>query len=139
VTGPWRVELKLPQRAIGHVARALVTPGLHKVDKDGKRYLDVDVLLTNKPDDSFPGRLYEEDMAKEAVQNKDDHNESESVVPTYVRVNMDDLPPEQKIPPELFVAGIEVHTRVRCGNHALGYSLFHGVWEWFYENVVFFF
>lgn len=139
VSGPWRVELKLPQRAIGHVARALATPGLHKVDKDGKRYLDVDVLLTNKPDDSFPGRLYEEDMAKEAVQNKDDHNESESVVPTHVRVNMDDLPPEQKIPPELFVAGIEVHTRVRCGDHALGYSLFHGVWEWFYENVVFFF
>jgi len=139
VTGPWRVELKLPQRAIGHVARALATPGLHKTDKDGQRYLDVDVLLTNKPDSSYPGRLYEEDMAREAIPNKSDHNETESVVPTYVRVNLDDLPPEKKIPRELFVAGIEVHTRVRCGNHALGYSLFHGVWEWFYENVVFFF
>ncbi|HET6574474.1 MAG TPA: hypothetical protein VFG68_12780 [Fimbriiglobus sp.] len=139
VDGPWRVELKLPQRAIGHVARALATAGLHKIDKDGKRYLDVDVLLTGKPDDSYPGRLYEEDLAQEAVPNKDDHNETESVVPAYIRVNMDDLPPGQKIPRELFVAGQEVHTRVRCGNHAMGYSLFHGVWEWFYEKVVFFF
>lgn len=139
VDGPWRVELKLPQRAIGHVARALATPGLHKVDKDGKKYLDVDVLLTGKPDDSFLGRLYEEDLAQEAVANKDDHNETENVVLAYVRVNMDDLSPGQKIPRELFVAGQEVHTRVRCGNHALGYSLFHGVWEWFYEKVVFFF
>jgi len=28
---------------------------------------------------------------------------------------------------------------VKCGDHALGYALFHGVWEWFYEKVVFFF
>ncbi len=139
VDGPWRVELKMPQRAIGHVARALANPGLHKLDKDGKKYLDVDVLVTGKPDDSFLGRLYEEDLAQEAVPNKDDHNETESVVLAYVRVNMDDLPPNQKIPRELFVAGQEVHTRIRCGNHSMGYSLFHGVWEWFYEKVVFFF
>jgi hypothetical protein len=37
------------------------------------------------------------------------------------------------------VAGQEVHARVRCGNYPLGYALFHGVWEWFYEKVIFFF
>jgi hypothetical protein len=139
VTGPWRVELKIPQRSIGHITRALATPGLHKVDKDGKRYLDVDVLLTAKPDDSFLGRLYEEDTAREAIPNRDDHNESEPIMLAYIQVNLDDIPADRHIPAELFVAGQEVHARVRCGSHALGYSLFHGVWEWFYENVVFFF
>lgn len=139
VDGPWRVELKIPQRNIGHVANALATPGRHNVDRDGKKYLDVDVLLTNSPDQSFPGRLYEEDMAREAIPNKDDHNESEPIVQSYVRVNLDEFPPEKRIPRELFVAGVEAHTRVRCGNQPLGYSLFHGVWEWFYEKVIFFF
>jgi hypothetical protein len=139
VEGRWRVEMKIPQRNIGHITHALATQGLHKTDKDGKKYLDVDVLLTSKSDSSFPGRLYEEDMAREAIPNRDDHNESEPVMIGYVRVNMDDLPADQKIPKELFVAGQEVHTRIRCGKHAMGYSLFHGVWEWFYEKVVFFF
>jgi hypothetical protein len=139
VDGPWRVELKLPQRTVGHVARALADSSLCRVDKSGKRYLDVDVLLTNKPDSSYPGRLYAEDLPAEAVPNKDDHNESEPVLVTYVRVNMDDIPEDQRIPRELFVAGIEAHCKVKCGDHALGYSLFHGVWEWFYEKVVFFF
>ncbi len=139
VDGPWRVEMKIPQRGIGHITRALATPGLYKTDKDGKKYLDVDILLTGKPDDSFLGRMYEEDIARQAVPNKDDHNESEPVMLAYVRVNLADFPADKKIPPELDVAGQEVHARVRCGNHALGYSLFHGVWEWFYEKVVFFF
>jgi hypothetical protein len=139
VDGRWRVEMKIPQRNIGHITHALETPGLHKTDKDGKKYLDVDVLLTSKSDSSFPGRLYEEDMAREAIPNRDDHNESEPVMMAYVRVNTDDVSADRKIPKELFVAGQEVHTRIRCGKHAMGYSLFHGVWEWFYEKVVFFF
>jgi hypothetical protein len=32
-----------------------------------------------------------------------------------------------------------VSTRVRCGNRAMGYSLFFGVWEFIYEHIVFFF
>ena len=40
---------------------------------------------------------------------------------------------------EQFVTGLEVRARVRCGNHAVGYAFGHGVWEWFYEKVIFFF
>lgn len=139
VDGPWRVELKIPQRNIGHIFHALATPGKHKVDPEGNRkYLDVDVLLTSAPDASYPGRLYEADIAGEAVPNRDDHNQSDPIVLAFVRVNLDDAP-GKTIPRELFVAGQEVHTRVRCGDYPLGYSLFHGVWEWFYEKVVFFF
>ena len=42
------------------------------------------------------------------------------------------------MPRNHFVTGLEVRTRIRCGKHALGYTLFHGVWEWFYEKVIFF-
>jgi hypothetical protein len=139
VDGPWRVELKIPQRNIGHIARAFSTEGLHKKDALGKKYLDVDVLLTSRPDTKFPGRLYDEDMSKEAIPNRDDHNESEGIVSSPVRVNLEEFGAAGQIPPELRVAGVEVHARVRCGEHALGYSLFHGVWEWFYEKVIFFF
>lgn len=137
--GPWRVELKLPQRNVGHVLKALGTSEMHKVDKDGKKYLNVDVLLTSDPTRSYPGRLYEEDIAAEAVPNRDDRDQSEPVVQAYVRVNVDTDNEAAMIPRSLFVAGQEVHTRIRCGNHALGYSLFHGVYEWFYEKVIFFF
>ena len=139
VDGPWRVELKIPQRNIGHIARAFATEKLHKKDAAGKKYLDVDVLLTNRASAKFPGRLYDEDMSKQAVPNRDDHNESEPIIQAPVRVNLDDFGPDGQIPAELRVAGVEAHVRVRCGDHAMGYSLFHGVWEWFYEKVVFFF
>ena len=136
VEGNWRVEMKVPQRAIGHIAKAFVSKGQHRVDKDNKKYLDVDVLVTSRPETSYPGRLYEEDMARQAEPNRDDHNESEPVMLAYVRVNQDT---DGKIPEELKVAGVEVHAKIKCGDQPLGYSLFHGVWEWFYENVVFFF
>ena len=137
VDGPWRVELKLPQRNIGHVARAFATERMHKRDESGHKYLDVDVLLGSQTDRSFPGRLYEDDVAKEAVPNRDDHNEQEPIMLAYVRVNLEEFGPEGQIPVQLRTPGVEARTRIRCGKHALGYSLFHGVWEWFYEKVIF--
>ena len=71
------------------------------------------------------------------MPNRDDHNETEPVMLTYVRVNLPEFPPADMIPPELRVAGVEARTRIRCGSHSMGYSLFHGVWEWFYEKVIF--
>ncbi len=145
IEGPWRVELKIPQRNIGHTLNALSTPGMYKTDpnkiENGKPapYLDVDVLLTSAPDTSYPGRLYASDIAAEAIPNRDDHNQSDPIVLAYVRVNLPEFPASRHIPRQLFVANQEVHTRIRCGDHALGYSMFHGVWEWFYEKVVFFF
>jgi hypothetical protein len=144
--GAWQIELKIPQRNIGQVLRGFSDPEHyreHPTEKtpDGKprRYLEVDVLLASMPDTSFMGRLYQDELAAEAVPHKDEHNENEPVVTAYVKLNLDDFPPELKIPEAQFVTGLEVRTKIRCGKHALGYSLFHGVWEWFYEKVVFFF
>jgi hypothetical protein len=139
VEGTWHIMMKIPQRNIGHIMKAFDDPKMHKTDEAGKPYLDVDLLVTNDSDTKRKGRLYLADIAKEAVPNRDDHNESEPVVMAKVKINLDGIEADRHIPESLFVTGQEVHARIRCGDHAMGYSLFHGVWEWFYENVVFFF
>jgi hypothetical protein len=138
--GPWQIELKIPQRNIGQILRAFADPEYSKVEAGtGKQYLDVDVLLASLPDQSYLGRLYRSDVSAQAVPNKTDQDEAEPVVTAYVKLNLDDFPADRRIDPKQFTTGLEVRTRVRCGDHALGYSMFHGVWEWFYEKVVFFF
>lgn len=49
----------------------------------------------------------------------------------------DDIPLDRQLPPTLLLAGSEVHSRVRCGTAAMGYSLFYGVYEFAYEKVIF--
>jgi hypothetical protein len=135
----WEIELKIPQKHIGQVLTAFGVA-------DVKQELDVDFLLSSKPTQTFKGKLAWNMIAKEATPNRDDHNESDPVVLARVRVSprlgpdgQPDIAPEYQIPPELLLAGTEVHSRIRCGNHAMGYSLFYGVWEFLYEKVVFFF
>ena len=137
--GAWHVELKIPQRNVGQINRALDNPQYHKTEAGGRKYLDVDVLLASMPDTRYLGRLYQDEMAQEAVPNKNEHDENEPVVTAYVKLNLDDIPQDKWVPRGQFTTGLEVRTRIRCGDHALGYSMFHGVWEWFYEKVVFFF
>jgi hypothetical protein len=140
IDGPWRVETKLPQRGIGHINRAFATDGDHKLAPDPKgsgrtlKYLDVEMVFGGFETDKFTGKLFEDEVNVEAVPNKDDHNETEPVVMAYIRVDI----PEDRI--ELLKkAGAEVRVKVLCGQRPLGYSLFHGVWEWFYEKVIFYF
>jgi hypothetical protein len=128
--GAWQIEMKIPQKSISQVLRAYRT-------NDPNEYLEVDVLLVSAATEQYKGRLYRRDVMAEAVQNKDDHNESELVVYAYVRVNDPDMPAEEHIPEERLTTGVEVHAKIRCGNHSLGYSLFHGAWEFFYEHVIF--
>ncbi|MGL4421766.1 MAG: hypothetical protein ACRCZF_13950, partial [Gemmataceae bacterium] len=138
VEGIWHVTLKIPQRNIGHIMKAFDDAKLHKVEGT-RKYLDVDLLLTNDSDTKRSGRLYMDQIAPEAVPNRDDHNESEPVVLAKCAINLSDFATERQIPRSLFVTGQEVHVRIRCGEYPLGYSLFHGVYEWFYEKVIFFF
>jgi hypothetical protein len=143
VDGPWRVELKIPQRNIGHINKAFATEGRYQTELDprgtGKivKYLPVDVLFGGFETEKFLGKMYEYDVAIEAIPNKDDHNETAPVIQAYVQVDMSTLTPAEQA--GFKKAGAEVRVKVRCGDRALGYSLFHGVWEWFYETVIFYF
>jgi hypothetical protein len=135
----WEIELKIPQKHIGQVRKAY-----GRADEKGE--LDVDFLLSSQPTQTFKGKLAWDKIAQEASPNRDDHNESDPVVLAWVRVypkfspdGKPDIAPDYQIPPKLLMAGIEVRSRIRCGNHAMGYSLFYGVWEFIYEKIVFFF
>lgn len=128
----WEIELKIPQRHIGQVLLAF----------EGKPEgfeLDVDLLLASAPTQTYKGKLTRDKIYPEANPDKENPNNAEPMIVASVRISGDDIPKSDRLPEELLVTGTEVHAKVRCGNHAMGYSLFYGVWEFFYEKVVFFF
>jgi hypothetical protein len=132
-TGEWEIELKIPQKHIGQVLQAF------EIEPNKDR--DVDLVLRSTPTRTYKGKLSRKSIGGEATPNRDEQNEAEPVVIAYVRIEGDDIPEESRLPrgENLLVTGTEVLAKVRCGNHALGYSLFYGVWEFLYEKVVFFF
>jgi hypothetical protein len=133
--GPHELELRIPQKHIGQVLAAMAA-----LERAGKpQVLDVDFILKTVPERTFKGKLHKDKIAGQADPNRDDKDEPEPVVLAYASIDDDDIAPGDRLPPEQLVSGAEVHAKVRCGNHRLGYSLFYGVWEFFYEKVVFFF
>jgi hypothetical protein len=129
--GPWEIEMKIPQK---HISQVLNAFGREKTD-----VLDVDFLLRSDPTRTYKGKLFRDRIAGEATPNRDDNNESEPYVLAYVSVDHPDIEAAYRLPNASLVSGTEVHAKVRCGDHALGYSLFYGVWEFLYEKVGFFF
>ena len=124
------MELKIPQKHMGQITQAFAA---------GREELDVDLLVISAPTQTFKGKLMRVKLAGEASPGRDDPNHAEPVVLASLRIDGPGIAPAERIPPELLIAGTEVHAKVRCGEYALGYSLFYGVWEFFYEKVVFFF
>jgi hypothetical protein len=138
VNGTWEIELRIPQKHIGQVLSAF--------EKNHGRDLDVDLLLMSAPTHVYKGKLARNSIAGEANPNTEDTNESDPVVWASVRIEgrpgpdgQLDIPKADQLPEDMLVTGTEVHSRIRCGNRAMGYSLFYGLWEFFYEKVVFFF
>jgi hypothetical protein len=128
----WEIELKIPQKHVGQVMLAF-----GRLAPDAE--LDVDLLLKSKPTQVYKGKLSRKKIASEATPDRTDNNEAEPVVLAWVRIHGDDIPPESRIPLDLLLTDLNVNTRIRCGNRAMGYSLFYGVWEFIYEKIVFFF
>jgi hypothetical protein len=130
--GDWEIELRILQKNIGQVLAAYPP-------NDPKAELDVDLLLLSSPTRTFKGKLARNKISAEATPARDDNNEQEPVVTAWVRIDGADIPEGDRLPPELLLTDTEVHAKIRCGKHALGYTLFYGVWEWTYEKIVFFF
>jgi hypothetical protein len=128
----WEIELKIPQKHIGQILAAFPA-------NDPKAELDVDLLLTSAPTRTYRGRLARDKVSPQADPNRDDNNEPEPAVLAWVRIDGAGIPDGSQLPARLLVKGTEVHAKVRCGQHALGYTLFYGVWEFIYEKIVFFF
>ncbi len=136
--GPWEIELKIPQKHMGQIGKALEL--LRKKDPTlTDPVLDVDFLLRTDPTRIFKGKLYQSKIAPEALPNKEESSEAEPVVLATVSIDDASIAPSDRLPPALLLSGAEVHAKVRCGNAPMYYSLFYGVWEFAYEKVVFFF
>jgi hypothetical protein len=130
----WEIELKIPQKHIGQVLQAYDP-------KDSDKPLDVDLILRSTPTKTYKGKLYRKEIGGEASPNRDDNNEPEPIVLAYVRIDENDIPESDRIPKNdsYLLTGTEVVTKIRCGDHPMGYSLFYGIWEFVYEKIVFFF
>lgn len=131
VKGEWEIEVKIPQKYAGHVLEAF--------DKEKKKELDVSIVVLSSPTRTFKGKLSRDRIGGEAVPNLDDKNESEPVIKCWIRIDGKDIPESDRLPPDLLWADVEAEVKIHCGNRPMGYSLFHGIWEYFYEKVVFFF
>jgi hypothetical protein len=131
-TKPWEVELKIPQQHIGHLIEAFDPD-------DPNAELDVDLKLLGAPTRTFRGKLSRRCLCGQATPDREDVSHPEPVVLASVRISGPDIPDAERIPPDLLVTGTEVRAKIRCGDHALGYSLFHGLWEFVNEKVAFFF
>lgn len=129
----FEIELKIPQKHIGQILKAFDRLKNRDVE------LDVDLLLTSDAARTFKGKLHRSKVAIQAIANRDDMNEPEPVVLAWVRIVGEGIDKDYEIPPTLLTTGVEVHARVRCGKHSMGYALFYGVWEFIYEKIVFFF
>lgn len=123
----WEVELQVQHSQVGPVMEAFSAGGAD---------LDVDLLLTSVPTRHFKGKLAPSQLARAAVA---DHESElpQNIVRAMIRIDGPDIADADRIPAELLLTGGEVHGKINCGDHRLGYSLFHGVWEFLHERVLY--
>jgi hypothetical protein len=136
--GPWEVEMKIPQKHIGKVFEAF--------NGDHKKELNVDFLLRSDPTRAYKGKLRLDRIGGEALSNKEDKDEAEPTVLAFVRIDNDEADADLSqieaaylLPHDMAPPGTEVHGKIYCDDHPMGFSLFYGVFEFVYEKVVFFF
>jgi len=130
-SGPWEIEAKIPQKNIGQVMLAF--------ERNGGQPLEVDFILRSNAERTYRGLLYRHKIASQADPNRDEKDESEPEVIAFITIDDESIDPGYRLSREALTSGTEVHAKIRCGRHRLGYALFYGVWEFFYEKVVFFF
>jgi hypothetical protein len=129
--GPWEIELRIPQKHISQVLKGYeYTHG---------EALDVNFILRSDPTHKYRGKLYQKNIASEAIPNRDEKDESEPEVIAFVTIDDPGIDQNYRLLRDALTSGTEVRAKVRCGKHSMGYSLFYGVWEFIYEKVVFFF
>ena len=127
--GPWEIETKIPQQNIGHILMAY-----HDLNSD---VLDVEFILRADSSRKFHGKLRRDRIGGEAMPAGNDQENPDPMVTAFVTITKEDLVKLRV--DNLLVSGTEIRAKVRCGNKPMGYALFYGVWEFFYEKVIFFF
>jgi len=118
-TGPWELEVNMPDDRLGHVNRAAAEA------KRTGRDLVVDYILATDPGTRHYG------LVKEIHEQAEVRGEEGNTV--LVRVTID---PERHEKEELG-AGASVTARIACGQRPLGYVWFHDVLSFIQTQILF--
>ena len=118
-TGPWELEIKMPDDRLGHINRAAT-----EAQAAGKE-LVVDYILATDPGTRHRGGVKE--IHEQAEVRGDEGNT------VLVRVTIDPSRHEK----EELGAGASVTARVACGQRPLGYVWFHDVLSFIQTQVLF--
>lgn len=113
-TGDWELELNMPERRMGHVARAA---------RDSQDPLRVTFVLSSHPGLEFEGRVT--DIHRTAEVQGDEGNS------VLIRVALD----KQQLP-ELR-SDTTVTAKVHCGRRSIGYVVFHELLETVQSKILF--
>jgi hypothetical protein len=118
-TGPWELEVHMPDDRLGHVNRAYAEA------RSAGRELDVDYILATDPGTRHRGTVRE--IHEQAEVRGDQGNT------VLVRVTIDPDRHEQ----EALGAGASVTARIACGRRPLGYVWFHDVLAFIRTQILF--
>ena len=118
-TGPWELEIKMPDDRLGHINRAAA------VARQAGRELEVDYILATDPGTRHYGTV------KEIHEQAEVRGEEGNTV--LVRVTIDPSRHEK----EELGAGASVTARISCGRRSLGYVWFHDVLAFIQTQVLF--
>jgi len=113
-SGHWELELKMPERRMGHLARAI---------EDGERLPEVTFMLASHPDKEFRGQVTEIHRLAE-VRGEDGNT-------VLLRVAVD-----KAALPELR-SETTVSARVQCGRRSIGFVVFHELMETIHTKILF--
>ncbi len=118
-TGPWELEIHMPDDRLGHVNRAYAEA------REAGRGLEVDYILATDPGTRHRGTVRE---IHEQAEVRGDHGNT-----VLVRVTIDPDLHEK----EALGAGASVTARIACGQRSLGYVWFHDVLAFIRTQILF--
>jgi hypothetical protein len=118
-TGPWELEVHLPDDRLGHVNRAAAEARAAGSD------LEVDYILATDPGTRHRGTV------REIHEQAEVRGEQGNTV--LVRVTID---PDRHEKEELG-AGASVTARINCGQRPLGYVIFHDLLAFIQQQILF--
>jgi hypothetical protein len=118
-TGPWELEVHMPDDRLGHVNRA------YAAARAAGRELEVDYILATDPGTRHQGKVRE---IHEQAEVHGDHGNT-----VLVRVTIDPDRHEK----EALGAGASVTARIACGQRSLGYVWFHDVLAFIRTQILF--
>lgn len=128
-SGPWELELAMPERRMGHLARARQKKLAEQSSgtessSDEREDLRVSYILATDPGSRKNGEI------KEVYGITQVKGEEGPTVKVTVDIDSSDLTDEPR-------PGTTVTASVHCGRCSLGYSWFHEVMEWIQKHVLF--